>query len=194
MRLSLIVALAAGLATAACGGEGGGGGGGADFKQVKADVDAGRCDEVTDLDPTKVKLGTQPIGEAYYLIGFCNQIARKDDTKALEYYDQALQKGGQPFWIYYNRGQLHQMRGDMVKARGDIEKAAALNPYHEAIPGLLAQVRAATGDAAAPAAGTAAAPTTAAPAPAGALTPPASGPVTPPAAGGPVTPPAANPR
>lgn len=150
------------------------------FTSIRKDVDAGRCDQVAQMDPMKVDAEGQPRGEIFYLIGFCNQIGPKNNAKALEYYNRALQEGGSPFWIFYNRGQLYMTQGDMMNARDDIEKAASMNPNHPGIPGLLTQVRGAATAAAPPADSAASAavpaqtsaPATDAPAPVGDLQPP----------------------
>ncbi len=53
---------------------------------------------------------------------------KKDFTKALEYYNKAIQKNGKDFEYYTNRGSCYVKLGETTKAIDDFAKAIDLNP------------------------------------------------------------------
>ncbi len=51
--------------------------------------------------------------------------------EALKYYDLALKKGFEEFWLCYNRGSLYLTMGNYKKAHADLTRAVQLKPDHE---------------------------------------------------------------
>jgi tetratricopeptide (TPR) repeat protein len=48
-------------------------------------------------------------------------------------YQRALDRGFDPFWVYYNRAQLRLALGDVQRARADLAMARNANPSHEGL-------------------------------------------------------------
>ncbi len=80
-------------------------------------------------------ISAQPsCGEWHYLKALCVQSLNRDPAIAFECYERALAGGFDPFWVFYNRSQLHVSIRQLSAAAEDLEAAARLMPDHPGIP------------------------------------------------------------
>jgi len=72
----------------------------------------------------------QPSANIFYKMAFaCHML--KQNSQALEYYQQALEGGFTEFWVRYNRGNLLLDLGRLEEARADLMRAHELDPTHD---------------------------------------------------------------
>jgi MoaA/NifB/PqqE/SkfB family radical SAM enzyme len=63
-----------------------------------------------------------------------------EKKEALKYYDLALKKGMEEFWVRYNRGSLYLALGEYEKAHTDLSRAIELKPDHEGVRTVMGQL------------------------------------------------------
>jgi len=80
-------------------------------------------------------------GRWQFLLGFCLHRLGGEPARILWHYELALQNGFPEFWVRYHRGCLYHQLGRREAALMDLERAAALNPAHQGVRDLLAQLR-----------------------------------------------------
>jgi SAM-dependent methyltransferase len=78
--------------------------------------------------------------EWHYLVGFCLHMQKKDLNEALQWYNLALEKGFDEFWVRYNRGALYLELGNIEEARADLTRARDLNPEHSGLKELIQRI------------------------------------------------------
>ncbi len=99
---------------------------------TRALMDASQFERALDCLEQLV-LAQPSCGEWHYLKALCLQSLNRDLPLARECYGRALEAGFDPFWVHYNRSQLHVSMGQLRAARDDLESAARLNPEHAGI-------------------------------------------------------------
>lgn len=105
-----------------------------EIEEVKRSINSKKYREALDrlqlimCKPTEKSDKSDP--RIYYFTALCLQGLNTDYSRALNYYNLALEKGFKTFWLFYNRGLLYIQLGDLEAARIDLDQAVSLNPSH----------------------------------------------------------------
>ncbi|MDQ6862668.1 MAG: ABC transporter ATP-binding protein [Thermoproteota archaeon] len=70
-------------------------------------------------------------GQVNYFFAFCLHCSKMDYARSLHHYNLALKYGFPEFWVRYGRGSLYREIGDTEAATVDLERAVALDPFHD---------------------------------------------------------------